>query len=344
MRRNRRIIVTDIHLGRENNNEKNLEVSLVLFKTIADFCVKNNIDNIDILGDFFDDRKEINVLTMHYAEQIAKILNKFNTKIILGNHDAFYKDRPIPNSLSIFKEKYENIKIIDNYVHVENNIAYVPYFHQDYFIEKIDDYRIEYHDIKYVFGHFDINGFQFNSKVISRNNKLNANDFKGFELVLSGHYHVSSNNGIIYYLGSPYQMNFGEVESDHGFWVFDDGKLEFQEFNEYPKYKIIYFGQRSIPLEDIIGNKVKLVFTEEVEQKYITDFIERVNLLKPYKLYTDFTQIKLINDDVIQEIDLSKIDNTEELFEKYLEIVNVPEHLNKKMLIKIFENFLKNGE
>jgi len=86
------------------------------------------------------------------------------------------------------------------------------------------------------------------------NAMLNAEDFKKFKHVYSGHFHLPSTKGNITYLGSPFQHTFNDVGSIRGYYIFDDGKLEFIEFTNAPKFYIITTNNLKENLDKIEGN------------------------------------------------------------------------------------------
>ena len=60
-------------------------------------------------------------------------------------------------------------------------------------------------------GHFEISGFEMHGGHFSQVG-FDKKEFRKFDTVFSGHYHKKSDDGQIYYLGTPYQMMW----SDYG--------------------------------------------------------------------------------------------------------------------------------
>jgi DNA repair exonuclease SbcCD nuclease subunit len=199
------LLVSDTHLGLYGSNDNWHEIVLKLFQTIADFCVKNNVKKIIHLGDFFDNRKSLNVKTIWYAMQIAEILNDFETYLLVGNHDTFFKNQIYPHSLKIFNE-YDNINVIDSVWQLDGDIGLIPW-----------GCGFQHMETPYLMGHFEINDFRMNSGYVMRQAKLNRSDFDGFKQVISGHYHTPMVEDDINYVGAPYHQTFacgGAVPSD----------------------------------------------------------------------------------------------------------------------------------
>ena len=97
-------VVSDLHFGVHQNNQTWHTIAIDFAKWFKKQLIKNKIQDIVICGDINNDRNEISVNTMHVVNQIFKLWKDFNIKIIIGNHDAYYKDRCDVNSLSMFAE------------------------------------------------------------------------------------------------------------------------------------------------------------------------------------------------------------------------------------------------
>lgn len=318
------LLFTDPHVGLYGDKEIWHEIVLNLVNEIHDFCKKNNIENIVCLGDFFHNRKTLNTKSQHIGHRIAKILDMFNTRLIVGNHDCYYKNKIIPNSLEQFK-KYKNIDVIEE-TKVEDGIAFVPWLG-------------ELKPAKYCMGHFEISGFHMNDSYICSTGN-DVNDFKTYDRVYSGHFHTPSYNNNVVYLGSPYQQTFHDVGSKRGYYVFEYGNLEFIEFKKYPHFIKVNASQLvDNKPEDIRGNIVKLVFSESYGEVVNQKIVESIRTQNPLQLHVDF---KISTDDVDgyeeEEIDVGMLDH-DNLIVNYIKNREVPKHINKKLLIKMMLKF-----
>jgi metallophosphoesterase superfamily enzyme len=101
---NKIALVSDLHFGVHQGNHMWLDISLEFAKWFRDELIKKDIKDIMICGDINNDRNEISVNTMSVVTKIFKIWKDFNIKIIIGNHDAYYKDRCDVHSLSQFSQ------------------------------------------------------------------------------------------------------------------------------------------------------------------------------------------------------------------------------------------------
>ena len=60
-----------------------------------------------------------------------------------------------------------------------------------------------------IMGHLEINGFEMHKGQLAEG-KFEKKLFNRFETVFSGHFHHKSDDGQIYYLGTPYEI-FGMI-------------------------------------------------------------------------------------------------------------------------------------
>ena len=93
--------ISDIHLGVHQNNSSWHKILLDWVKWLDKQLIENDIDDIMICGDLFHYRDEIAVNSLHIANEFFDILKRYNIVMITGNHDCYYKDNSLVNSLSI---------------------------------------------------------------------------------------------------------------------------------------------------------------------------------------------------------------------------------------------------
>jgi DNA repair exonuclease SbcCD nuclease subunit len=320
-------IITDTHLGIFKSADIWHEVVLELFKEIADTCVRRDIKRIIHLGDFYDNRRALNVKTLNYAHQIGQILNDFETWIVVGNHDQYFKNQTHPHSLVTLRE-FENIHIVDEPQCIDDTIGLVPWS-QDF--SKLE--------CPILMGHFEINGFKMNDGYIMRRAHLNKSDFDKFRLVVSGHFHTPT-PGIdgIKYLGSPYQQDFGDAGSSRGYHIYNGGDFEFIEYTKAPKFIIINtdcFGD----LTNVEGNIIKIVYDRDHGTTKNTEMLEEIQLRNPLQVYTDFgnAAVDLTEDIIDEEVEMK---SEKEVVRSYLKKSEIPDGLELKTVVSMFNSFI----
>jgi len=327
----KRILVTDTHLGRKNGADEFHNITLKLFEEICEYADCNGIKELIHLADFFDSRRAISVKTIPVAYEIIKLLNKTfdETYLLVGNHDIYYKNRMNPTSLQMF-QNIEGINIVSEPMTLGNNITLQPWL--------LDDYKHQFvpHEGTYLLGHFEMSGIVINRVGTESKGGTPISTFKGYEKVFSGHYHTKSTTGNITYLGSPYHMTFND-DGSRGFYEFDDetGDLEFIEFNGAPKFYI--FAHDKIDEELVKNNNVKIVFTEDIGTAKINKLTNKITELEPNQMFIEFNFDDTGSDegnslDVDEVIDLRSLEN------KYLDTVDFPEYIERKIIEKEMDN------
>ena len=315
------VVLGDIHLGLYNDSENWHKVVLDLFKDIHDTCHRQSIEYVIILGDFFHNRKSTNTKTQHVAYEIADIMSRFRMIMLVGNHDAYYKNKNQPTSLRIFKD-YKKIQIIDKSMLISDpdNILLVPW--------KGEILTTHY---KYCMGHFEINGFHMNDSYICKRGQI-MSDFSDFDIVLSSHFHTPSTQGKITHLGSPYQQTFHDAGSTRGYYIFEDGNLDLVEFKKYPHF--VKMSTEKIRPMKIGGNIIKLTFDKDYGTAENEKIIDKVMSKNPYQIHVDFSKISYEVDDEPDE-ELPDMIDHDKIIVDYVSKIDKPENIKTKTLMDI---------
>jgi len=328
------ILLADLHLGLSDDNELWHNASLNLAKEIADVCIKQDIENISILGDIFDKRQTMNQKTHDLAWEIVSVIWKdFRKVFVRGNHDTYYKNQPKPNWLKIFN-KCDDVTIVDAEPYISGDCCYVPW--------KYDISTLDWNG--YLFGHFEINNFKMNNAYECRSSDISANDFRRFKQVYAGHFHFPQTYGNITYLGSPFHNDFGDVGSKRGYYIWNNGKLKFIEFTNAPKFVKIRTDGPILP-GDIKGNVVKLVFDRDYGTNKNNELVEQAELYDPASLVIDTSNFNITSEEEKPQSDDIIIKNNIELMTEYMEkkMETLP-HMNPKVMHKILDLLLKEDD
>jgi len=327
------ILIGDTHLGVKKGNDVYIQVFNNLIDDVCNTAQKSNIKNIIILGDFFDTRKSLSLKVINNAlSAMDKLISVFDKVfLIVGNHDTYLKTQLDPTSLDIFKE-YKSVLVIKEPIEVDN-ILMVPWL--------FDKDVLNSTDAQVCIGHFDINGIEMNSSGFTPLFcKLEQSDFKQFNKVFSGHYHIPSLTGNIQYLGAPYQTTFNEINQILGYYVFNSEslKLDFIEFAEYPKH-IIIEDTYEYTKDEIEGNNVKLIFTNDYGVERNTQIIRNIQVYNPNNLsivYHNVSNTMADGDDMDVEL-MSKID----ILHDYHKKSELPDGISQVILKKLTNKVYK---
>lgn len=252
--------VSDIHVGVHQNSAMWHEISLNWARWLRDELTDKGITDIVIPGDLFHYRDEIAVNTIHVVTEMLTIWKKFNIILLVGNHDAFYKDRAEINSLSILKG-WHNITVFEQPTlceYKDRKIMMCPW--------GTTTKQIKESDI--IFGHFEIQSFKFNQHKVCEEGMSSTALLKKAPLVITGHFHLREErkykNGTILYLGNPYQMDFGDVYSVKGYYILDmmTGDYDFYENPISPTHQKVKLSE--IVEHETIDKEIRSIFKNNI--------------------------------------------------------------------------------
>ena len=345
-------ILGDIHFGVKGNDPTFLKHQLDYLESVIQYVKKNNIDGIIQLGDTFHNRFTTNNFLM--TEITHKFFDRLNQEqiesyFIVGNHDQVHKDDNTHSPLYSFRSKY--IHVITKPKIIDNKIGLIPYS-----FEKLPK-------VKYLCGHFDIQGFKMNNSKLSEEG-YKPSDFKDY-IVYSGHYHTPSNSGNINYLGTPFQLDFNNFGDNLGFLVLDTetGETFFNENTISPEHVTITYIEDEDGLKLLYNNgKLEDVVISEDEidnvinkrhdyvKLIIKSCIKRTNLDRVKQKIDNL--IKEENKDIFKAINLNDVDielsSIPETFSNYLDFLQedlkVPKRVNIADVKVIFNDYIKNYE
>lgn len=286
--------ISDIHIGVHQNSQMWLDICSKWADWLVDELLKNDIKDIIICGDLFHYRDEIAVNTINHVTNFLQKLSNFNIIMLVGNHDAYYKDRSDVNSLSILAG-WPNIAIVQHEYHLMSHggtdLCFVPWGVSD---DKIPENNI-------TFGHFEIESFNMQTNFTCKHGIKSKNLLKKSDLIISGHFHTREERkyktGNIIYLGNPYQMDFGDAKQTKGIYIVD---LTTKNYNFIPNN--ISPTHEKISLSDLVehgdidgeiisrvrNNIVRFVVDRNIAPDEIEQLLRLLSSYKPITLTTDY--------------------------------------------------------
>lgn len=324
------LIVGDLHIGLKNSDEKWLKIVEDVASWCAQVAKENGISEIIMMGDFFHDRTEINLQAMNTAHRILNLWKDFSVHMIVGNHDAYLKDVSTIHSLVLFKE-YSWVNIYDDITHqvfynsiqdTRKEIIFSPWGTLPEQIEKCD----------YIFGHFEIDTFKMGHKLCD--GKLSASSLlEKAPNIYTGHFHAKQtrkySNGQITYVGTPYQMDWGDESVDKFIHILDleTGELTPIENTFSPRHLHV----KGLNLENITGNIIKFELNKELTPEQSVE----INSKNPFKWEAIYEEVE--SDGILQtpEKNLQNVDKVK-LFREYINCLDIKDQkvkdtVNKKM-------------
>ena len=305
-------ILADLHFGVRSSNPFIWNKQRSFFKNIFfPYCKKNHVKDVLILGDVFDQRKQLNINNLNEViEDVLKPMRDMNVTILAGNHDTYFKDTNSVNSLSLLSYIMPDAKLVvaeaEEVMFDEMKMLICPWITMDN-AEQVGN-AIRSTKSKVVMGHFELNGFE-----MTRGNKcehgLSQKLFSRFDIVRSGHFHLRSTIGNLGYVGSPYEMDWNDAGSLKGFDVLDTstGDMTFVQNKDTGFIKIIYDEQKaqSVPLE--VTDEVKNCFIKLIVNGTIEDRVSFTSLMTDLMKH-GAADVKIVENPKVLDFSDSRVD------------------------------------
>lgn len=300
-------IVGDIHLGKisadQIKKDKIFESQKLFFDEFRVFCTNNNIKEIIWTGDIFDNNRSVESSIIQYGVNLFhKVFSDCTHHIILGNHCLYERDSLDITSLTCL-EHLSNINVYKKPTKVNllgKKFLFTPYLVKSLIgkfttnIEKIGKSS----DV--VVGHFDIVGAVMESGTPSKIGLDMNSILDNINLTISGHYHniseYSRGNNKIQYVGTPYQMTFGDHGQQRGFWTLDeDLNLKFYENKlSYTFEKIDYDSLHNI--DKMHGSFVHCTYPANLTDEELFKFNKKLESLDSISFKSEPKEILKIED------------------------------------------------
>ena len=325
-------LITDTHFGARNDNQNFNEYFFQFYENqFFPYLRENGITNVIHLGDVMDRRKYVSYrIAKDFRERFIDKFEGINFHMLVGNHDTFYKNTNEVNSLQeLVDGRHKNITVYEKSTEVEFDgckILFVPWINTENMSHTMK--MLQTSDAQICMGHLELNGFEMQRGLVM-DHGWDKQEFKRFDMVMSGHYHHKSDDGQIFYLGTPYEIYWNDWNDPKGFHVFDTEKRELERIvNPYTIYSKIYYDDTVSIFDDnhdmsAYRNKyVKLVVVNKKDLYQFDKFVDRL-------LQADCHEVKIIED--FSELDASNVsddivENTEDtmtLLERYIDDLTV---------------------
>tara|TARA_Y100000591_G_scaffold208998_1_gene181119 strand:- start:672 stop:1349 length:678 start_codon:yes stop_codon:yes gene_type:complete len=175
--------------------------------------------------------------------------------------------------------------------------------------------------------HLEVVGFEMHGGHFSESG-FDKSQFKRFDTIFSGHYHKKSDDGQIYYLGTPYQMTWSDYNCPKGFHVFDTETRELTRIvNPQKIFEKIYYDdtQENYDTHDVNQYKnkyIKLVVVNKNDLYKFDKFTDKLFKADCHevKIIEDFTDLdaNTVSDDIVENSQ-----DTMTLLGKYIDDLDV---------------------
>lgn len=324
-------LVTDTHFGARNDNQ-NVNDYFYKFYDNVFFpeLEKRGIKTCVHLGDVVDRRKFISFKIANDFRN--RFINRFaelgiDLHIIIGNHDTYYKNTNEVNSMEELVGRDRcNIYTGPEVVEFDGvPIQFIPWINANNYEESMS--ALSKSPAQIAMGHLEVNGFEMHKGHVA-DGAYDKELFRRFDIVMSGHFHHKSDDGQIYYLGTPYEIYWSDFEDPRGFHIFDTETRELERIvNPYHLFEKVYYDDTTTDYTEYDMSKFKDMYVKVivVNKKDLYQFDKFVDKL----LQADAHEVKIVED--FSELDAENVsddivENTEDtmtLLEKYIDELDV---------------------
>lgn len=254
---------TDIHFGKKNNSTQHNQDCLDYVKWFCSKVRKDaDISHVVFMGDWFENRNSVNVMTMDFAGEAVRELASLNLPIyiIIGNHDLYHRENRKVFSTKIFNE-FTNITLVNEPILIENKILVCPFLFKNEYPS-----LVQYSNIPYWMGHFEFRNFVVTGSDRKMEHGPDHKQFTNPTYIFSGHYHKRQSNDNVIYIGNTFPMDYGDAWDDaRGLAILDtsNDEVDFMDWDDCPKY-------RKVRLSDVLSDG-SLVFPEKCRVRCTID-------------------------------------------------------------------------
>lgn len=312
--RGKTLVFGDLHIGIKSDSLSRMMVDAHFIEYLLKYIHENNIDNVIFLGDWFNSREFINTITLSVGFELAALLakNVKNLIFILGNHDL--ESNSYQNVSSVIGyDSIKNVHLIKEPTEglVNKKLAlFVPWGYSGFSGFKNNGEKQKF---SYIFGHFNLPSSYIRYNKISVNNldsipddRTQHNDIRSFcneldvgGVCFSGHVHCMTEHTYhqhrIIFVGSPFELTFGETNTIHGFYELDSSdNIKFVPVSseKIPRHVILKMsscfdddGQLKDKSEfsHLAGNIVKKIIDKDLSAAESLKLNELLNSLKIFE-------------------------------------------------------------
>lgn len=305
------LVIGDLHWGEKGNSEKYNQQVLRFINWAAALKDEYGTDTCIQLGDWYHQRNKIDVNTLNYGIEGAKILEdafgKENFYILLGNHCLYYHDRLDVNSLSVI-EPYATV--VDEPISIGYDIVIAPWVaNEEHWNQTIMMGKTH----RFLFGHFEFNGFKVSGEHLMEHG-ISHRELRDYDTVFSGHFHNPQTKDNVLYTGTPYPITMNEADEDHGVYILDTetGDIEFVVYEGVKVVTIPYTDIDSLDQYDPENTSIRIEFPDSLEDdSIIEETMEKVASKKFGEVkvkYNDQRKSQILDSDTTSVEEMENID------------------------------------
>lgn len=325
-------LVTDQHFGVRGDSLEFVEYYRRFYSEVCiPYLLEHNITTVIDLGDTFDRRKYVNLMTLKAARDMwFGELEKHNIVLhtLVGNHTMYYRNTSEVNTLDLLLNSYKNITVYKEPSVTSFDgcdILMMPWIHSGN-REKCFDI-IANTSAQVLFGHLEIQGIEMHRGMVSHDG-YDKSPFDKFDVVASGHYHTKTTTGNIHYLGTAYEMTWIDYDDPKGFHIFDTETREFTRVpNPLKMFHKVWYDDENMALDEVIARDftnlkdsyVKVIIQNKTNPYWFDLWLGKIYEAKPIEvtIVEDHKNMDTLSDDDI----INNAEDTLTILTNYVKVV-----------------------
>ena len=234
---NKVAMFTDIHFGKKNNSVQHNQDCLDFVRW---FCANvrkdKDISRVVFMGDWFENRNSVNVMTLNFAHEALIELNSLGLPvfIIIGNHDLYHRENRSVYSTKVFSE-FQNVALVNEPIVIDQKLLLAPFMFKDEYAD-----LVQYTHLPYWMGHFEFRNFVVTGSDRRMEHGPEHTMFAGPTYIFSGHFHKRQACDNVVYIGNCFPMDYGDAwDDERGMCVLntDTDEVDFIDWEDCPKYR-----------------------------------------------------------------------------------------------------------
>lgn len=328
-------IFTDIHFGLKSNSQLHNEDCLNFVKWATAKARKEGCETAMFLGDWHNNRANINIVTLNYSLRALEHLNDNfeHVYFIPGNHDLYYRDKRDIQSVE-WARHLSNVQICNDWFS-DGDVVIAPWLVND------DHKRIPKLKGKYMFGHFELPHFYMNAMVqMPDHGELKREAFDNFDQVFTGHFHKRQTYKNITYIGNCFPHNYADAGDDErGLCILKWGEEpEYHAWPDQPTYRVLGLSAILNNADQILKPGMHVRVHIDIEISYEEATFIKETFIQSHTL-RELTLVPKKNVD-LNDMTINENINFESIDQIVTNQLNsiASDHYDNKLLLEIYNN------
>jgi len=326
------VIVGDTHFGIRSGSSMFAKFQIKFFNELLfPYMEEHGISTIIQTGDLFDHRTQLHLKSHHLIKPgIFDVMRQRNFVMhtLVGNHDITLRESLRYNTISLLLQEYIQDGTVIAYDHPtpvkfgSTTIDMLPWICTENQAE-VDEFLNRKNIGDVLIGHLEIAGAMM-QRGIPGHGGIDVSKFDRYSSVLSGHYHTRSflDGNRINYVGTPYELNWGDSGDQRGFTVLDTETLQYTYIPnpDFMFIKLRYKDGCYTNPKSVTGKYVKLIVESKKNLLDFDNFLNSLKLADPYDLQIIEPQEDLSGGEIDSSIELQ---DTSTIISQYIDGMNI---------------------